>query len=64
MQSLKKIAIVVLLTLPIVACGETEEEPTGVIPQGQLDAMDKARNVEDVLKNTEQKQLEDVDNIE
>jgi hypothetical protein len=64
MQSLKKIVIVVLLTLPIIACGETKEEPTGVIPQGHLDGMDKARNVEDVLKNTEQKQLEDVDNIE
>ena len=64
MQSLEKIAIVVLLTLSIVACGETEEEPTGVIPQGHLDAMDKARNVEGVLKNTEQKQLEDMDNIE
>lgn len=64
MQSVKKIAIIMLLTLPIVACGEAEEEPTGVIPQGHLDAMDKARNVEDVLKNSEQKQLEDVDNSE
>lgn len=64
MQSLKNIAIVMLLTLPIVACGETEEEPTGVIPQGHLDAMDKARNVEGVLQNSEQKQLEDVDKIE
>jgi hypothetical protein len=64
MQSVKKMAIVALLTLPIIACGETEEEPTGVIPQGHLDAMDKAKNVEDVMKNTEQKRLEDVDNIE
>lgn len=64
MQSVKKMAIVALLILPIIACGETEEEPTGVIPQGHLDAMDKAKNVEDVMKNTEQKRLEDVDNIE
>ena len=64
MQSIKKIAIVALLTLPIIACGETEEEPTGVIPQGHLDAMDKARSVENVLQNSEQKQLEDVDKIE
>jgi hypothetical protein len=64
MQNIKKIAIVALLTLPIIACGETKEEPTGVIPQGHLDAMDKARNVEDVMKNTEQKRLEDVDDIE
>jgi hypothetical protein len=64
MQSLKKIVIVVLLTLPIIACGETEEEPTGVIPQGHLDAMDKARNVENVMKSAEQKQLEDVNNSE
>ena len=64
MQNVKKIAIVALLTLPIIACGEAEEEPTGVIPQGHLDAMDKARNVEDVMKSTEQKQLKDVDDIE
>jgi hypothetical protein len=64
MKSVKRLAIVMLLTLPIIACGETEEEPTGVIPQGHLDAMDKARNVEDVLKNSEQKQLEDADNSE
>ena len=64
MQSLRKITIIMLLTLPIVACGEAEEEPTGVIPQGHLDAMDKARNVEDVLLSAEQKQLEGLDKTE
>jgi hypothetical protein len=60
MASLTKISIAALL-LSVIACG-AKEEPTGVIPQGHLDALDKSKNVENVLQDAHKKQLESIDN--
>jgi hypothetical protein len=60
MANLTKISLTALLLLPLIACG-AKEEPTGVIPQGHLDAMDKANDVEDVLQDAQKKQLENID---
>jgi hypothetical protein len=59
MVSLTKISIAALL-LSVIACG-AKEEPTGVIPQGHLDALDKSKNVENVLQDANKKQLESID---
>jgi major membrane immunogen (membrane-anchored lipoprotein) len=59
MASFTSITLAALLLI-LVACG-AEEEPTGVIPQGHLDAMDKANDVENVLQEAQKNQLEDPD---
>jgi len=63
MINLTRITAIALLALPLVACAPAED-PTGVIPQGHLDAMDKAKDVENVLQDAQKKKLEDVDGIE
>ncbi len=63
MLNVARIVVIALLGFTLTACGEAEEEPTGVIPQGHLDAMDKARGVESVLQDAEQKKLKDIDDI-
>lgn len=60
MANLTKISLAALLLLPLIACG-AKEEPTGVIPQGHLDAMDKAKDVENVLRDAQEKQIENTD---
>jgi len=60
MNSSIKISLMALLLVPLFACG-AKEEPTGVIPQGHLDAMDKAKNVENVLQDAKQRADEGVD---
>lgn len=59
MTRLTKLSIAALL-LSVIACG-AKEEPTGVIPQGHLDAIDKSKNVENVLQDAQKKQLESID---
>jgi hypothetical protein len=59
MASLTRLSIAALL-LSVIACG-AKEEPTGVIPQGHLDAIDKSKNVENVLQDAHKKQLESID---
>jgi hypothetical protein len=59
MASLTKFSIAALL-LSVIACG-AKEEPTGVIPQGHLDALDKSKNVENMLQDANKKQLESID---
>ena len=59
MLNLSKMCITALL-LCVIACA-AKEEPTGVIPQGHLDAMDKSKNVENVLQDAQKKQLESID---
>jgi hypothetical protein len=63
MINFTRIGAIALLGFTLMACGEAEEEPTGVIPQGHLDAMDKARGVESTLQDAEQKKLEEIDDI-
>lgn len=43
----------IAIVLAIAACSDNNtpsEQPAGAIPQSQLDALDKAKNVEDVLQ--------------
>ncbi len=58
MASLTRLSIAALM-LCVIACG-AKEEPTGVIPQGHLDAIDKSKNVENVLHDAHKKQLESI----
>lgn len=61
--SLAKSFLAILLSismLQLVACGAKDgaaeqEEVKGVIPQAQLDALEKAKAVEDVLSEAEEK---------
>ena len=62
MASFSKICVAAVL-LSVVACG-AKEEPTGVIPQGHLDALEKSKNVENVLQDAQKKQLESIDKSE
>jgi len=57
MNTLAKIAVTALLAIPLIACG-AKEEPTGVIPEGHLKALDKANNVENMLEDAQKKQQE------
>lgn len=51
---MKILVIIATLTTALVACDVDKKEPTGVIPQAQLDALEKANGVEDALKQQEQ----------
>ncbi len=55
-----------LMTLWLCACSEknaqpTETPPSGVIPQAQLDAMNKAKEVENTIMEGEQKRRAQAD---
>lgn len=41
--------------------GEKEQQPQGVIPQHQLQALEKAKQVEDTLKQAEQERRDQLD---
>jgi len=59
---MKNTYLTLVLLLGLGGCGggasdatdATNEEPAGLIPQHQLDAMDKAKGVEDVLNQSEE----------
>lgn len=55
--------IFVLLCLSVVACSsDKKEKPTGVIPEHQLQALEKAKETEDLMKKKMEeanKQIED-----
>ncbi|MBE9538954.1 MAG: hypothetical protein IMF06_07715 [Proteobacteria bacterium] len=63
MTNLSRMSAIALLAFPLIACGPAED-PTGVIPQGHLDAMDKAKDVENVLQDAQKKQMEGIDKDE
>lgn len=60
MNHFTKFAVISALALGVVACAP-EKEPTGVIPEGHLKAMEKANNVEGMLNDAQKKQMEEVD---
>lgn len=45
----------------MLGCG-TGQEPEGVIPQHQLKALEKAKNVENMLLDAEQERRKKIDN--
>jgi hypothetical protein len=55
-------AMLALATTILVACGGAKEEPKGVIPQHQLDSMNKAEDVEAMMQQSEQQRREQMDN--
>ena len=61
MKILTKMFLVAFASTLLVACGAKDEKPKGVIPQGHLDAMKKAENVEGVLMDAEKQQREAMD---
>lgn len=53
----------VLFSMALTSCSQknaeqSSEKPEGVIPQAQLDALNKAKNVENVLKQSDQQRRE------
>ncbi len=60
MASLIRVPLATALLVSLFACG-AKEEPTGVLPQGHLDALDKTKDVENVLQDAHKKQLEGID---
>ncbi len=56
-----RILLALAVTTLLAACA-AEEEPKGVIPQHQLDSMNKATDVEAMMQNAEQDRREQIDN--
>ena len=52
-----KLGLMILLSLLIVACG-AEKPKQVIIPEAQLDALDKAKNLQNDLEVLQQKQQE------
>lgn len=50
-----------LLFVFVAACSENNNEPTGVIPQAQKQALENAKNVEGVLKQQERDTRREID---
>lgn len=64
-----RLSLVVAMVVAISACHKdktlpepkAEEKPAGVIPQAQLDALNKAKSVEGTLMQADQQRREQVD---
>ena len=59
MKSFPRTLSIVFSCALLAACGAKEEEPAGVIPEGYKDAVKKAENVEQLLQDSQNKQLEE-----
>ncbi len=60
--------IIGLIASAVIGCSAKDEErqvdnASGVIPQQQLDALQKAHEVEDVLKASADRQQKEIDNL-
>ena len=58
---MRKVVAVGLLAIVLNGCGDTEEEPVGVIPQHQLDALHEAGAVDQMLEDAEARRREQID---
>lgn len=67
MKSVKTITAIfsVIIAITVVGCdsgAKTEKEkPKGVIPEAQLKSMEKAKGVEDVLADAEEKRRKEIE---
>lgn len=57
------LTLVAIFSIALSACSknsteQSSEKPAGVIPQAQLDALNKAKDVENVLKQSDQQRRE------
>jgi hypothetical protein len=58
----KLILLSLSLVFALVACGgPDDQEATGAIPEHQLDAMDRAKDVEATLRQAEEQRREELD---
>ena len=53
--------LIALLPAILLGCELKDEEPEGILPKGYTDALDKAEGVEDLLKDTQKKRQEEMD---
>ena len=62
MKMMERYALLAVLLGGLVACGASDqEEPEGVIPGHMVESMEKAENVEDVLKQAEQQRRSEIE---
>ena len=61
MSKIRRAMMIALFPIFAAGCSAEKEEPEGVIPKGYTDALDKAENVEEFLKDSQKKRLEETD---
>ena len=58
--TIAKLVTTALLCVTLLACG-AKEEPTGVIPEGHQKALEKAKDVENLLEDSKVDRMKAVD---
>lgn len=61
---MRKFLILAAITAATIGCSGNEQEPTGVIPHAQKQAVEKARGVEDTLQQQAEQTRRRVDEAE
>ena len=61
MNTVGRSILIALLSTIVLGCGQKNEEPEGVIPEGYKSAVNKAEDVEGLLQDTNKKHLEEMD---
>lgn len=64
MITVLKYLILAAITAAVSGCSNNEQEPTGVIPHAQKQAVEKARGVEDALQQQAEQTRRQVDEAE
>ena len=58
---IRSVLMIALFPIFAAGCSAEKEEPEGILPKGYTDALEKAENVEDFLKDSQKKRLEEID---
>ena len=58
---MKSLYLAVCCAALVAACGGSGEEPKGVLPEHQKDALEKAEDVENVLQGAQERRAEQID---
>jgi ABC-type transporter MlaC component len=61
---MKTLMILTVVMASLFACSAEQSEPTGVIPQAQKDALEKAKNVEEMLKKQADESRKKIEEVE